>query len=51
MTLHRQLLGLSRDDFNNFMPDYTQFDIIPANPFEILNDSVKELVSFRSQKR
>ncbi len=44
--LTQTTLGLSRDDFNNFMPDYTQFDIIPANPFEILNDSVKELVSF-----
>ena len=44
--LTQTTLGLSRDDFNNFMPDYTQFDIIPANPFEILNESVKELVSF-----
>ena len=43
--LTQTTLGLSRDDFNNFMPDYTQFDIIPGNPFEILNDSVKELVS------
>ncbi len=44
--LTQTTLGLSRDDFNNFMPDYTQFDIIPSNPFEILNPSVKELVSF-----
>ena len=43
--LTQTTLGLSRDDFNNFMPDYTQFDIISGNPFEILNDSVKELVS------
>ncbi len=43
--LTQTTLGLSRDDFNNFMPDYTQFDIISGNPFEILNENVKELVS------
>ncbi|MBA7623258.1 Pyruvate, phosphate dikinase [subsurface metagenome] len=37
--------GLSRDDFNSFMPDYTQFDILDGNPFQILNHYVKELVS------
>ncbi len=42
--LTQTTLGLSRDDFNNFMPDYTQFDIIPANPFEILDPNVQELV-------
>jgi pyruvate,orthophosphate dikinase len=42
--LTQTTLGLSRDDFNNFMPDYTQFDIIPANPFEILDPNVKELI-------
>ncbi len=44
--LTQTTLGLSRDDFNNFMPDYTLFDLIPANPFEILDTNVKELVSF-----
>ncbi|MCL2705060.1 MAG: pyruvate, phosphate dikinase, partial [Spirochaetaceae bacterium] len=44
--LTQTTLGLSRDDFNNFMPDYTMFDLIPANPFEILDSNVKELVSF-----
>ncbi len=43
--LTQTTLGLSRDDFNNFMPDYTQFDIISGNPFEILDNNVKELVS------
>jgi len=44
--LTQTTLGLSRDDFNNFMPDYTMFDLIPANPFEILDANVKELVAF-----
>ena len=43
--LTQTTLGLSRDDFNNFMPDYTQFDLISGNPFEILDENVKELVS------
>ena len=37
--------GLSRDDINGFMPDYTQFDLLGANPFQVLNDYVKELVA------
>ena len=36
--------GLSRDDFNSFMPDYTQFDLLERNPFEILLPQVKELI-------
>ena len=44
--LTQTALGLSRDDFNNFMPDYTLFDLIPANPFEVLDANVKELISF-----
>ncbi|MCL2295020.1 MAG: PEP-utilizing enzyme [Spirochaetes bacterium] len=44
--LTQTTLGLSRDDFNNFMPDYTLFDLIPANPFEILDTNVKELLGF-----
>ena len=38
-------LGLSRDDFNTFMPDYTQFDLLEGNPFRILNKQVKELIA------
>jgi len=37
--------GLSRDDFNSFMPDYTMYDILEGNPFQILNHYVKELIS------
>ena len=37
--------GLSRDDFNGFMPDYTKFDLLGDNPFQVLNDYVKELIA------
>jgi len=42
--LTQTTIGLSRDDFNSFMPDYTQFDIIDGNPFQMLNEHVKELI-------
>lgn len=43
--LTQTTLGLSRDDFNSFMPDYTQFDLLGGNPFEFLDEQVKELIS------
>ena len=43
--LTQTTLGLSRDDYVSFMPDYTQFDIIAGNPFMNLNRSVKELIA------
>ena len=43
--LTQTTLGLSRDDFNSFMPDYTQFDLLSGNPFEYLDDQVKELIA------
>ena len=42
--LTQTTLGLSRDDFNSFMPDYTLFDLIDGNPFAILDSRVKELI-------
>ena len=42
--LTQTTIGLSRDDFNTFMPDYTLFDILNGNPFQMLNGAVKELV-------
>jgi len=42
--LTQTTIGLSRDDFNGFMPDYTQFDLLDGNPFQILNPQVKELI-------
>ncbi len=43
--LTQTTLGLSRDDFNSFMPDYTQFDLLAGNPFEYLDEQVKELIA------
>ncbi len=43
--LTQTTLGLSRDDFNSFMPDYTMYDLIEGNPFAVLDPRVKELIS------
>ena len=43
--LTQTTIGLSRDDFNSFMPDYTQFDLLEGNPFQNLNPQVKELIA------
>ncbi|MBN1696050.1 MAG: pyruvate, phosphate dikinase [Spirochaetales bacterium] len=48
--LTQTTIGLSRDDFNTFMPDYTLFDILDGNPFQMLNRSVKELVSTAAKR-
>ncbi|ULQ60594.1 pyruvate, phosphate dikinase [Brucepastera parasyntrophica] len=42
--LTQTTLGLSRDDFNSFMPDYTMYDLIDGNPFAVLEPRVKELI-------
>lgn len=43
--LTQTTLGLSRDDYNSFMPDYTLYDIIQGNPFSQLDRNVKELIT------
>lgn len=43
--LTQTTLGLSRDDFNSFMPEYTQYDLFSGNPFKFLDEAVKEMVS------
>lgn len=43
--LTQTTLGLSRDDFNSFMPDYTQLDILSGNPFKDLDPQVQELIT------
>ena len=43
--LTQTTLGISRDDFTAFMPDYTLFDLIQGNPFSTLDLSVKELIA------
>lgn len=42
--LTQTTLGLSRDDFTSFMPDYTLYDIMTGNPFRTLEEPVKELI-------
>ncbi len=42
--------GLSRDDFNNFYSDYNEFDLLESNPFKILGEPVKELISLASER-
>ncbi len=43
--LTQTTLGISRDDFNSFMPDYSLFDLIDGNPFAKLTEPVKELIA------
>ena len=42
--------GLSRDDFNNFFADYSEFDLLESNPFQILGPQVKELIALASER-
>ncbi|MDC7220869.1 MAG: PEP-utilizing enzyme [Spirochaetales bacterium] len=48
--LTQTTLGLSRDDFNTFFPDYNEFDLLAKNPFAALNPAVRELVALASQR-
>ena len=36
--------GISRDDFNNFFSDYNEFDLLPSNPFKVLQTQVRDLI-------
>ena len=42
--------GLSRDDFNNFYSDYNELDLLDANPFQVLSEPVRELISIAIQR-
>jgi pyruvate,orthophosphate dikinase len=48
--LTQTTLGISRDDFTAFMPDYTRFDLIVGNPFSTLDPRVKELISLAVER-
>jgi len=48
--LTQTTLGISRDDFTAFMPDYTLFDLIDGNPFSILDPRVKELIALATER-
>ncbi len=42
--------GLSRDDMNSFYGSYTEFDILPNNPFKVLGQQVKELINISAMR-
>ncbi|MDR2471371.1 MAG: pyruvate, phosphate dikinase [Treponema sp.] len=48
--LTQTTLGISRDDFTAFMPDYTLFDLIVGNPFSTLDSRVKELIALATER-
>jgi pyruvate,orthophosphate dikinase len=48
--LTQTTLGISRDDFTSFMPDYTLFDLIVGNPFSTLDPRVKELIALATER-
>jgi len=48
--LTQTTLGISRDDFTAFMPDYTLFDLINGNPFSTLDERVKELITIATDR-
>ena len=48
--LTQTTLGISRDDFTSFMPDYTLFDLINGNPFSTLDPRVKELIALATER-
>jgi pyruvate,orthophosphate dikinase len=43
--LTQTTLGLSRDDAAGFIPAYTHYDLLEDNPFMVLDEGVKELIS------
>jgi pyruvate,orthophosphate dikinase len=48
--LTQTTLGISRDDFTGFMPDYTLYDLIIGNPFSTLDPRVKELIAMAVER-
>lgn len=42
--LTQTCLGLSRDDFNSFFSEYNELDLVSKNPFQYLQEPVKELI-------
>ncbi|MDR2748156.1 MAG: pyruvate, phosphate dikinase [Treponema sp.] len=48
--LTQTTLGISRDDFTAFMPDYTRFDLIMGNPFSTLDPRVRDLIDLAMER-
>ncbi|MFP4329949.1 MAG: putative PEP-binding protein [Spirochaetaceae bacterium] len=42
--------GISRDDFNTFFSDYNLFDLLPSNPFKVLEPQVREMIEIASTR-
>lgn len=48
--LTQTCLGLSRDDFNSFFTDYNEYDLLDKNPFQYLQEPVKELIGMAAER-
>ncbi len=48
--LTQTTFGLSRDDVNSFFPAYTEYDLLPNNPFQVLGGAVKELIGISATR-
>ncbi|MDR0451424.1 MAG: pyruvate, phosphate dikinase [Treponema sp.] len=48
--LTQTTLGISRDDFTSFMPDYTLYDLIDGNPFSTLDPRVKDIIAIAVER-
>lgn len=48
--LTQTCLGLSRDDFNSFFTDYNEYDLLDKNPFQYLQEPVKELIGMATER-
>ena len=48
--LTQTCLGLSRDDFNAFFTDYNEYDLLDKNPFQYLQEPVKELIGMSTER-
>lgn len=42
--------GLSRDDFNSFFTNYSEFDLLEKNPFQVLGKQVKEMIGIAAER-
>jgi len=42
--------GLSRDDFNSFFTNYSEFDLLEKNPFKVLGKQVKEMIGIAAER-
>lgn len=48
--LTQTCLGLSRDDFNSFFTTYNEYDLLDKNPFQYLQEPVKELIEMATER-